>query len=172
MFNDARFGLTAERLRECLRYHPATGGWTWFSTNSPRRLAGSPAGELKPSGYVLIGIDGQRYRAHRLAWLYMTGGWPPRQVDHKSGVRSDNRWTNLRLASQVQNSANMRTRSNNALGVKGVTRFDGVRGTKYRAHLFIDGRQNFLGSFDTIEEAQEAYRSAAVERFGEFARVA
>jgi hypothetical protein len=65
-----------------------------------------------------------------------------------------------------------RLRSGSTLGVKGVSRYDGVRGVKYRSGIAIEGMRQHLGSFDTIEEAQDAYRVAAEFHFGDFARVA
>lgn len=171
-FRDSAAGLTAERLREALAYDPATGEWTWLVSNSMRRLAGSKAGELKPSGYILIGIDCFRYRAHRLAWLYMTGVWPKEQVDHINGERADNRWANLREATQVQNSANMKVRGSNRAGIKGVSRYDGISVTRWRAHLSVGHHMFYLGSYATPEAAHAAYVDAAKRHFGEFARTA
>lgn len=161
--------LTAQRLREVLHYNPDSGDWIWLKTLSVRREAGSPAGEVKSSGYLFIGVDGSRYRAHRLAWLYMTGVWPTEQVDHINGVRSDNRWINLRAANNTQNAANMRVRYSNIVGVKGVKKYEGKRGVRWRAAISIQRKTRHLGSFASLEEAQSAYALAAKEAWGVYA---
>lgn len=160
--------LTADRLREVLRYSPSTGEFHWRIMCSARRPAGMLAGDKKKgSGYILIGVDGCRYRAHRLAWLYMTGEWPKQQVDHKDRNRSNNKWENLREASQQQNSANMRRPSRS--GLKGV--FSRTP-TRWIASIAVDRRTIYLGTFTTAEQASAAYTAAAKKYFGEFARAA
>jgi len=54
------------------------------------------AGSVHSTGYVRIGVDGGKYTAHCLAWLYTHGVWPSDQIDHINGNRSDNRIANLR----------------------------------------------------------------------------
>lgn len=171
---DFESGLTADRLRDVLRYSPETGLFHWRVMCSARRPAEMLAGDKKKdSGYVLIGVDCVRYRAHRLAWLYMTGQWPALQVDHIDGDRSNNRWVNLREATQRQNSANMRRRDSNRCGVKGVSIYRGDSGyVSYRANICLHNKTHYLGCFQTAEEAQAAYAEAAREHFGEFARAA
>lgn len=176
---DANGGLTYERLREALHYDPMTGVFTWLIPGCGPggggvRGVGKPAGRVSKAGYVRLSVDNVRYRAHRLAWFYMTGQWPALQVDHKNGVRHDNRWRNLREATQVQNSANM-MRQRPASGMpKGVICYKNSRtGTvRYRAHIMVDGRSIYLGSFRQLQEAADAYSAAAREHFGEFARAA
>jgi hypothetical protein len=52
----------------------------------------------KTNTYRYITIDGECYRADHLAWLYMTGTWPPGEIEHIDGDNSNDRWANLRLA--------------------------------------------------------------------------
>jgi hypothetical protein len=162
--------LTADRLREVLRYSPSTGVFHWRVMSSSRRPAGSVAGELKPSGYILIGVDGFRYRAHRLAWLYMLGMWPDKQVDHKDNNRSNNIWKNLRLADNAQNQANSRCSKNNKAGFKGV--YWHKRNAKWAAKINPGRKQVHLGCYDSPSEAHEAYLRGAQKYFGTFARAA
>lgn len=159
--------LTAERLRELLHYNPETGVFTWLEARRCGRT-GKNAGTLKPNGYVEIEIEQRSYKAHRLAFLYMTGEWPDADVDHKNRRRADNRWTELRPASRAENLANSGPRRNNTSGFKGVSkRADTGR---WRAQFRVGGKSVALGSFDTPEEAHQAYMAAAREHFGEFAR--
>ncbi|HHK4055192.1 TPA: hypothetical protein ACQSSJ_005219, partial [Pseudomonas aeruginosa] len=72
--------LTQERLKELLRYDTETGEFTWLARKGSRALVGSKAGSNDGQGYIRIAIDGRRYRAHRLAWLYCYGKWPAAQV--------------------------------------------------------------------------------------------
>jgi hypothetical protein len=128
------------------------------------KIAATPAGK----GYLRISISGRDYKSHRLAWLIMTGSWPAKQIDHANLDKSDNRFVNLREATQSQNEANKRAYMNNTSGAKGVS-WDKRRG-KWVANIRRDGRQVHLGYFDTIEPAASAYERAAREINGEFAR--
>jgi hypothetical protein len=165
---DFERGLTAERLRAVLEYEPTSGNWTWRRTTSNRAVAGRPAGKLGKIGYVRIGVDGHRYLAHRLAWLYMTGEWPSDEIDHKDTDGSNNRWNNLRAATSQQNKYNLSINSRNKLGLKGVC-FDPRKG-RYRASIRIESRQKFLGYFESPDLAHEAYAAASRQHFGDFAR--
>lgn len=170
MMKDINSGLTAEALRNALHYCPETGQWRWLVQMSFRKPAGSMAGDLKPSGYILIGLGGLRYRAHRLAWLYMTGEWPAAQVDHKNNIRSDNSWLNLRLADNQQNQANSRCSKNNKCGLKGA--FWNKQKGKWQAKISPNGKSVHLGFFTSASLAHQAYASAAERYFGTFARAA
>jgi hypothetical protein len=176
--------ISIQRLKELMDYDPEAGRFTRIGAARPQsaHYAGKPIGHLKHGshanggGYRLISVEGRRYRAHHLAWFYMTGEWPQTDIDHINGDRDDNRWCNLRSATRSQNIANMKTPSNNTSGIKGVSWSASHR--KWRAQIGIGKCANgyyytkFLGRFDTKEEAAEAYRVAAEARFGEFARLA
>ena len=170
--------LSLERLREALRYDPETGLLTWLipgdaNGGGGRRWVGKTAGSLKPSGYVCINLDRTRYRAHRLAWMLMTGSPPPDHIDHINGDRSDNRWANLRVATYQQNAANMvrAKRTDIPKGVH-VYRNDRLGTVRYRAHIMVNRKTIYLGSFRHVDDASDAYAKAAKHYFGEFARVA
>lgn len=160
--------LTQERLKQILHYDPQSGDWTRLVTRNNNAKMGVVAGSKKPTGYILIGVDGTIYRAHRLAWLYMTGRWPRNQIDHKDGNPSNNCWLNLREATNGQNKANSLKNSNNTSGLKGVSwnKFH----KKWYAYIGLNGRKESLGYYQTKEEAHSAYLAAAKANFGEFAR--
>lgn len=88
--------LTQERLKELLTYEPATGVFRWRERRGNQGggcvAPGDEAGSVYKNGYRMIGVGGRRYGAHRLAFLYMTGAFPPAEVDHINGVPADNRW--------------------------------------------------------------------------------
>lgn len=159
-----RNALRPEDLRERLNYDPDTGVFTWKV--SMKRLIGKRAGTLQ-HGYLVItvSINGvrQSYLAHRIAWLYVHGEWPLKQIDHINGCRDDNRIANLREATAAQNIINSQRKRS---GLRGVQK----RWGGYLAYIQHSGRQCYLGSFPTAEEAHAAYRDAARKLHGEFAR--
>lgn len=157
--------ITAQILRDLLHYDPDTGVFTWRVQVS-NVTAGTVAGKSLPTGYRVIRIRNRVYYAHRLAWLYMTGDWPAHQIDHVNNSTGDNRWANLRAATQAQNNANCRVRS--STGFKGVYRY----GKRFASFARYNGKSIYLGTFSTAAEASNAYVSKARELFGEFARAA
>ena len=162
--------VTLERLREVLRYEPETGHFFWLKRLSFRVQIGGKAGSIRPDGYIEIGIDGESYLAHVLAWFYVTGEWPAKQVEHKDTVKSNNAWINLREATHGQNVTNSGVRKNNTSGFKGVSFVKDVG--RWHARIMSDGQLHLLGYFDSPEEAHVAYAKKAAELHGEFARVA
>ncbi|MCI0598744.1 MAG: HNH endonuclease [Beijerinckiaceae bacterium] len=159
--------ITTERLREVLAYDPDTGVFTWRVARG-RQSAGPEAGSLDGRGYRQIRIDGRRYQAHRLAWLYMAGAWPKDEIDHVNMDCADNRFENLREATRSQNQANIRAQSNNTSGFKGVCWHK--RDRRWEAKIMVCGRKKHLGYFDTPKAAHAAYVAAAKLHFKEFAR--
>jgi hypothetical protein len=158
--------LNAERLRELLAYDPETGEFTNRGRRGNTGRAGKAAGSRNSRGYVTVSIGGYNYLAHRLAWIYVTGTWPVAEIDHINGDGADNRFANLREATRGENARN-RARQNNTSGFKGVV----GRGTRWEAKIYYDGREIYLGTFATPEEAHAAYAKAALEHHGEFARM-
>ncbi len=147
--------ITALELRERLQYDPITGRWIWLWT--PRKgFEGKPAGSIDAKGYWCIKIDGKSYKASRLAYLYMTGEWPPEEMDHINRTTWDDAWTNLRPATRTENNQNR---------VKiGESGHAGI----YRHHTnprWVAQHENiYLGSFETIEEAIAAREAFILER--------
>lgn len=163
--------LTHARLLKMLHYDPATGIFRWLKNPRRKRLReGGIAGSTSKApgrGYCVIGIEGRLYRAQRLAWFYMTKRWPRVDIDHINRVRDDNRWSNLREASQSENRWNMSKSSRNTSGYKGIT-WDKTN-QKWRARICVFYHTTRLGQFNTIEGAIDARRIAAEKLHGEFA---
>jgi hypothetical protein len=96
----------------------------------------------------------------------LTGKWPIGEVDHIDTDGGNNVWTNLRESTRRQNASNTRTKSTNTSGFKGVSRTR----KRWMATITVNYRMTYLGTFDTKEEAHEAYVEAAKRLHGEFAR--
>ena len=125
---------------------------------------------LDRKGYVCARADLGYYRAHRLIWRYMTGEWPPDEIDHINRVRSDNRWCNLRLATRSQNRKNISVHKDASSESKGVS-WHKQKG-KWRARIHYNGKELSLGLFDRKEDALAVYRLIVPTAFGEFGRYA
>jgi hypothetical protein len=152
--------MNGDYLRSILSYSPDTGVFIWKKDKGPAVKEGDVAGRLN-KGYVQIGIDGKRYDAQRLAFLYMTEELPDRQVDHINGIRNDNRWRNLRQATAVENGQNRTINKNNTSGYAGVSFRS--KNKRFIARIRIPNKQIYLGSFTTAEEAYQAYSTAKLE---------
>src|SRR5262249_27119467 len=164
MSSKVKLRLSAERLREVLHYCPETGLFYWLKSRGGAS-SGTDAGTSHKYGYRCITIDGTRYYAHRLAWLYVHGEHPTGEIDHRNGSPSDNRIANLRQCSHGQNMRNAARRRNRS-GFKGVCRWR----RKWKAQITVNGRNIHLGLFSTPQEAADAYVNAARLHYGEFAR--
>lgn len=163
--------LTLERLKARLIYNPETGIFVWTETFSGTCRQGWPAGRMgtgKSANYLRITVDGREYRAHRLAWLWMTGEWPISQIDHINGRGDDNRWSNLRSATQSQNKANSPVYRNSKSGIKGISWNASSR--KWNASIQVNKKLIHLGRFADINDAAKAYKLAAEKYFGSFSR--
>ena len=152
--------MTQDELKALLHYDPETGVFTWLEDRKGGAKEGDAAGGVTPLGYVRIGVNQGRYMAHRLAWLYMTGAWPVEFIDHVNGVKTDNRWANIRAADKSLNAQNMRAgKRTSGTRLLGVSVHKGRR-LGYTANLQIGGKRHFLGSFSSPELAHAAYLDA------------
>jgi len=164
-----RIKLTAERLRELLDYCPETGIFTWRVAKGACK-AGAVAGYLNSrteGKRWIIMIDGHNYYAARLAFLWMRGEWPLNEAEHSDTDSTNDKWLNLRPATHRQNMAITRMRTGSV--AKGVHLRKDTG--KWQARIPKGTRLHTLGSFRTVEEAAAAYDKAALERWGEFARL-
>jgi hypothetical protein len=166
-------------LQECFSYDPGTGSLVWrerpashFSDVNHRssvntRFAGTEAGATLVNGYRTVRVRFRLYFAHRIIYKLMTGEDPPEQIDHKNLNPGDNRWDNLRPATEGNNHCNT-VRRNRDLP-KGVRR---ARRNGYVSYIKRDGVTKYLGQFTTPEAAHAAYCAAGERLHGEFFRAA
>jgi hypothetical protein len=154
----AKSDLTAARVRELVSYDPDTGEFRWNVDRGGRR-SGSVPGWVSHWGYAEFKINRSQYKAHRLAWLYVTGEWPKGEIDHINGVRTDNRFVNLRDVDRTTNAENVRrARCDSTTGLQGVA--PSSDGKWWRARIRSGKLRMSLGTFRTPEAAHAAYVEA------------
>lgn len=158
-----------------MEFDPRTGIFTWkhrprshFNSDQAQlawngKHSGHRAGCRTARGYRAIRFAGKLHYEHRLAILFTTGDWPVEQVDHINGVKTDNRLSNLRPATNAENCYNLKLQRRNTSGTKGVS-WDESRG-KWQAKI---GRAH-IGRFDSIQEARVAIAVQRERLHGEFA---
>jgi len=90
--------ITHEEVLQNLSYDKDTGDFFWKVPKQGRQVD-KPAGHKGTYGYIQIKYKGQMFLAHRLAFFYMTGAWPPEMVGFKDDDQTNLRWNNLYLKS-------------------------------------------------------------------------
>ena len=152
--------ITQELLHELFALRE-DGELVWKVSTSNRVKIGDIAGSTSNStGYRRIIVNRKQYRAHRLIWFMVHGKFPVNMIDHINGNKLDNRISNLREATHQENMQNKtKARSDNKSGFLGVH----LHRKKFLARIHVNNRRKILGSFDTPEEAHEAYLAAKRE---------
>lgn len=168
-----------ELLLQLLRYQPETGKLFWRE-RPPSMFKGEGTSKeyaakrwnakwanaeaftsTDSDGYRQGAILYKRFLAHRVIIAMVDGLWPA-EVDHENGIRSDNRYSNLKPANHRQNAKNTSIRSNNKSGVMGVHWHK--KAGKWSAMIGVDGgKSKYLGLFENIEDAAAARRRAEAE---------
>ena len=158
--------ITQDQVKELFDYR--NGNLYWKAARSNIK-AGDLAGTLPKDGYRTIGINGTRYYAHRLIYIFHHAFCHP-YLDHIDGNPLNSCIENLRGATHQENGMN-RKKNESMNGKSQSSKFKGVslfnRNKKWRAYI---GRE-YLGSFTSELEAAKAYDNAALERDGEFAKL-
>jgi hypothetical protein len=159
--------LTQNKLKEILNYDNDNGIFTWKINPARNVNCGDIAGSLTVLGYIHITINKKTYKAHRLAWLYVYGKWPDKNIDHINRNRSDNKICNLREVNVSENGWNVGIASDNTSGYKGV--YWRKDDKKWAARIQVNGKRKYLGGFENSIQAANAYRIAEIEYFGVYA---
>lgn len=167
-----------EYLREALSYNPETGALVWNNrpahhfkngvgryssqSNANRwnaRCAGRPAfTRIEKNGYMRGYLMDVKFSAHRVCFAIHNGHWPKNMIDHKNGIKTDNRAANLRDVTCSQNQKNGKISSRNTSGCIGV--YFVKKSRRWRARIVIDGKIASLGVFATFAEAVRIRKEA------------
>jgi len=149
--------ITQSELHEIFDYDPESGFFYWKKTRGGSAKAGSRAGSIDYFGYIKIHVKSKHYRAHRLAWTYVYGVQPERDIDHINGVKTDNRISNLREATRAENLQNRDDRG----GARGTNWHKATK--KWQARICKNGEVHHLGWFDSRIDAHKAYLAAKID---------
>lgn len=161
--------LTQELVKTLFSYNLDTGILTRKVTIGTNAKEGTAAGHIHAKrGYVTVIINGQSYSAHRVIWLYMTEDNLPKtsHIDHVNGIKSDNRWCNLRLATRSENNSNVKLRADNKSGIKGLRFADSYIDCKV---AFNRKTHQKTFKLDQLEEAKAWLENTRASLHGDFA---
>ena len=148
--------ITLDELYELVDYDPVGGVFKWHVSRKGVN-AGDVIGSSQNRGYMRMMVRRRSYLLHRLAWFYVHGKWPNADIDHINGDRTDNRICNLREATRAQNLQNRTAASrSNKSGFLGVS----ANKNRWSSRIYLNGQLQYLGTFDTPEEARAAYLAA------------
>ena len=132
--------------------------WNWY--------VGVDGYALRMINYTEDGVKKQKQQSmHR----YLMGNPDGLMVDHIDGLRLNNCRSNLRVATAQENSWNRGAHR------WGTSKYRGVhwhkKDRKWQAAIRLNGKQKYIGSFGSEEDAATAYNIVAEMNYGEFARM-
>ena len=149
--------LPLQKICNLLEYIPETGDLTWKCRRGGKAKKGDIAGCLTKAGYRQIYIDNVPYYAHRIA-LALQLNRQVGEVDHKDGVRYNNKLDNLREVTRLGNSQNIKGKG---------TSFTPLG---WAAAITVNYKKKHLGYFATEEQAHTAYLNAKQKHHPTFNR--
>lgn len=149
--------VDANNVHEIFIYE--NGKLLWRASLSGKsRVAGEIAGYMNDDGYIVVEVGGRAVGGHRIVWLMHKGKWPRGEIDHRNGVRHDNRIENLREVTRITNSENRRNAP--ITSRSGLLGAESLPSGRFRSRIRSKGLLYELGIFDTAKEAHAAYVSA------------
>lgn len=155
MASDKAEKLRLNALRAILSYEADTGRFRWLTADGGVNI-GTVAGNVNSTGYLVVGINGRKFRQHRLAWFYHYGVWPVGTIDHRDGNKLNNKIDNLRDVSQAINMQNQRKPSSrNTSGYLGV--YWSKRCNGFMAAIGMGRKKKRRGPYSTAGRAYSSY---------------
>jgi hypothetical protein len=145
---------TLAELCQFLDYNQTDGTFRW-KVARPNMRVGDLAGGRQDHGHYRLRFRARHYYIHHLVWLFETGKWPAKDLDHIDGDRGNNRFSNLREVTPQENHANRKIHRDGRL--VGAT---SAGPNRWRSTIRVDGKRVNLGCFATQEEAHAAYVAA------------
>ena len=153
--------LTQKEVKELINYNPDSGDITIIKRTGPRsKQLGECAGVKiyrATSSYLQITLLKQKFYVHRLVWLYMTGDYPM-VIDHIDGNGLNNKWCNLRNSNSTGNNRNVLKIQHNKIEQLPIGVFRHRK--KFTASIKYNYKKIYLGVFNTIDDAVNAYKNA------------
>ena len=153
-----------EELRTLLELSADSPTGLKWRNNGPGIRKNRVAGWWKEGEWGKIRIASKYYKTHRIVWALHTGEDPGSNlIDHINRRPHDNRVENLRLVKHGENRYHSST-DKNATGYRGVTKLQ--RCARWSAQIKKEGRNYYLGCFDSPEKAHKVYLKACQELYG------
>lgn len=142
-----------KKLNHAFKYYNGKLFWKNPSKYKPK-LRGKRAGHLNIYGYRVVSFEGVLYQEHRIIYKMVFGKNPKEDLDHKNGIKNDNKIQNIREASPFINNKNSKKRHDNKSGIAGV--FFREDSKKWRAYINVDKKRIDLGSYKNKKNAISA----------------
>lgn len=165
--------ISVETLHQLLRCDAAEGKLYW--KQRPREMFPSFKGfrtwearfadkeaftSKNRNGYFHGCILYKYLLAHRIIWAMENGQWPD-QIDHINHNKTDNRISNLRSVSLLENQHNVRLHKRNTSGTAGVDW--NKKDKRWRARICVAGININLGYYKLKTDATLARKAAEIE---------
>lgn len=174
--------LTKDILKELLHYDPDSGIFKWrnrdikwfsnckdpqrqcklWNARFSKKIAGTLYTDDFGLTYVRISVNNSGpHLAHRLAYLYVTGSLPIKEIDHIDGDGTNNKFNNLRSVSSIENLKNKTIQSNNRSGFNGVSWNKKLK----KWHVYVNANKCRIngGYFINLNDAIEKRRQLNLE---------